>query len=310
MNIRTYRDFRRKVPSVKVQVEILESTAMDSRRMRGTVGILALGVVFLFGLAGQFALAQPGQDDGPPPAVAGGQMVRGTVTAVAPDHITVKTQEGDTVQVVVTPNTRVRKGRDQIKFADIHAGDGAGAMGVLDPATKTVHALVVMVVDAEQLKKAREAMGKTYIAGKITAIDTDALKITVMREDNISQVIGLDDDTSFKRGGRGMGQMMGFGGPGEGGGGGERPNRPNRPAGQGGGQGGGGGESITLADVKVGDTIAGPGTVKAGVFVPTELRVADPAMMGNGGGRRRRPQGGAAPDAGAPPAAAPAEPKA
>jgi hypothetical protein len=234
-------------------------------------------------------------------------MVRGTVTAVAADHLTVKTQEGDSYQVVTTPNTQIRKGRDQMKFADIHAGDGVGAMGVMDPPTKTVHAAMLMVVDAEQMKKAREAMGKTYIAGKVTAIDLDALKITVMREDKVSQVIGLDDDTSFKRGGRGMAQAMGFNFGGEGGG--DRPNRPNRPAGQG-GQGGGGGESITLADVKVGDTIAGPGSLKAGVFVPTELRVADPAMMGNGGRRRRQP-GGAAPDAASPAGtAAPAEPKA
>jgi hypothetical protein len=47
----------------------------------------------------------------------------------------------------------------------------------------------------------------------------------------------------------------------------------------------GGGESITLADVKVGDNVAGKGSVKNGVFVPTELAVADATQ------RRRRPQG-------------------
>jgi hypothetical protein len=62
-------------------------------------------------------------------------------------------------------------------------------------------------------------------------------------------------------------------------------------AGGGGGRNGGapapaenaGGESITLADVKVGDEVAGQGSLKNGVFVPTLLGVADPSQ------RRRRP---------------------
>ena len=45
-----------------------------------------------------------------------------------------------------------------------------------------------------------------------------------------------------------------------------------------------GGESITLADIKVGDTVAGQGALKNGVFVPTELGVMDAAAMT----RRRR----------------------
>ena len=44
-------------------------------------------------------------------------------------------------------------------------------------------------------------------------------------------------------------------------------------------------ESVTLADVKVGDRVVGPGVLKNGVFVPTELGVIDAATMGQ---RRRR----------------------
>ncbi len=51
--------------------------------------------------------------------------------------------------------------------------------------------------------------------------------------------------------------------------------------------GSGGGESITLADVKVGDSVVGRGALKNGVFVPTELGVMDAAAMGQ---RRRRGQ--------------------
>jgi hypothetical protein len=255
--------------------------------------LVMAAVVALPGLA----LAQDGQDGsrGGGAAFAGGQMVRGTVTAIAPEQLTVKTDAGEVYQVALSANTRLTKERQPVKVADIKVGDGVGAMGVLDPATKTVHAVFVGVVDAEQVKKARENMGKTYITGKVTAIDMDALKLTVMRPDGVSQVIGVDEQTSFKRGGRGMAAIASGGGVVEMGGGGTGAGRGNGAgAGSAGGSGmgsgnagvgAGGGESITLADVKVGDSVAGRGALKNGLFVPTELGVMDPGAMGQ---RRRR----------------------
>ena len=248
-------------------------------------------------------------------AFAGGQMVRGTVTATTADHLTVKTEAGEVYQVALSANTRLTKDRQPVKLADIKVGDAVGAMGVLDAPTRTVHAVFVGVVDAEQVKKARENMGKTYITGKIIAIDMDALKLTVMRPDGVSQVIGVDEQTSFKRGGRGMAAIASGSGVIEIGGAGGR-----RAMGSGSGAGGGtdagtgssvgngsgmgsgsGGESITFADIKVGDSIAGRGGLKNGLFVPTELGVMDPAAMGQ---RRRRSPDGSAP--GTPPQGMPA----
>jgi hypothetical protein len=217
-------------------------------------------------------------------AFAGGQMVRGTVTATAADHLTVKTEAGEVYQVALSANTRFTKERQPVKVADIKLGDVVGAMGVLDAPTKTVHAVFVGVVDAEQVKKARENMGKTYITGKVTAIDVDALKLTVMRSDNVSQVIGVDEQTSFKRGGRGMAAIASGAGVIDAGAGGGRGNGARAGTSMGNGSGGGG-ESITFADVKVGDSIVGRGGLKNGMFVPTELGVMDPAAMGQ---RRRR----------------------
>ena len=241
-------------------------------------------------------------------AFAGGQMVRGTVTAATPDHLTVKTDAGEVYQVALSANTRLTKERQPVKLADIKVGDGVGAMGVLDPATKTVHAVFVGVVDAEQVKKARENMGKTYITGKVTAIDLDALKVTVLRPDGVSQVIGVDEQTSFKRGGRGMAAIASGAGVIDAGGGGGRSNGAGAGNGTGNGNGGGGGESITFADIKVGDSIAGRGALKNGTFVPTELGVMNPGTMGqrrrrgaDGGGSGSAPSGTAAPsDAPAP----------
>jgi hypothetical protein len=66
------------------------------------------------------------------------------------------------------------------------------------------------------------------------------------------------------------------------------------PGGQGSGGGpgpnaGGGGESITFADVKVGDMVVGEGSLKNGIFVPAQLGVIDPSQQ-----RRRRAEDGGA----------------
>jgi outer membrane lipoprotein SlyB len=244
-------------------------------------------------LAATVLRAQQGPpDDGAFAMGAQGRMVRGTVTSVAGDHLSVKTDAGDLFQVAVTTNTRMMKERQPLKFADIHVGDGVGAMGVLDAQAKTIHAAALFVVDAAQVKKMREDMGKTYISGKVTAIDE--LELTIHRQDGVTQKITVDEGTSFKRGGRRAGMAMrGDGSPDAFAGGGDAPARGGGPN--------SGGESITLADVKVGDTIIGPGALKGGVFVPTQLTVIDAASMG----RRKRPDGSGNSPEQAPPGADP-----
>jgi hypothetical protein len=200
-------------------------------------------------------------------------MVRGTVTAVGTDRLTVKTEEGDVYQVAISANTRVMKDRQPVKVADIKAGDGVGAMGVMDAPTKTVHAVFVAVIDEEQVKKAREGLGKVYITGKVTAVDMDDAKITVLRPDHVSQTIQADETTSFRRGGRR--EQAALNGASAASAAGADPNA----------------ESVTLADVKVGDMVMGRGAVKNGFFVPTELRVMDASARGQG---RRRGEGASA----------------
>lgn len=257
--------------------------------VRTISGVLAAALSFVLP-----ATAQMG-DGSQTMAMGAGRMVRGTVTAAASDHLTVKTEAGDVYEVVLTPNTQVRKGRDLMKAADIHSGDAVGAMGEMDPAKKTIHALMLVVVDAEQVKKAREAMGKTMIAGTVTAIDD--LKITIKRTDDVMQTIMVDEDTSFRKGGRGMGMALAADGMGGGFGGGYGGGRGQR-------QGGAApaaadaGESVTLADIKVGYVIAGQGTIKNGIFVPTQLAISDPATQQQ---RRRRPDGAAGPATTTPP---------
>lgn len=253
------------------------------RRLGGSAVVLLAAMVSLTGM-GWAQESEGGRGAGRGEggaAFAGGQMVRGTVTAAAADHLTVKTDAGEVYQVTVSANTRIMKDRQPIKLTNVKVGDGAGAMGVLDAPTKTVHAVFLTVMDAEQVKKLREGLGKVYIIGKVTAIDD--VKLTVLRNDGVSQVIEVDEGTSFKRGGRQMASMLNGSGP-----------VGNVSGGRGAGTGSGsgsGGESITLADVKVGDMVAGQGALKNGVFVPTELGVMDATAMTR---RRRSAEGGAA----------------
>jgi hypothetical protein len=208
---------------------------------------------------------------------AGMQRVTGEVTAVAGSTLTVKTDDSGVMKVVTTENTRVMKGRGvTVKIADLKVGDGVMAAGNLDAPTKTLHAAIVFATDAEQVKALKENLGKTYIVGRVTAVDLDNAKMTVERPDHVSQTIGFDEGTSFKKGG-GRGMRMSSGAAGGG--------APNAGGGE------TGGESITLADIKAGETVRGTGSVKGGTFVPTELVVMERGPRGNGdaatGGKAR-----------------------
>jgi len=258
--------------------------------MLAVVTTVALGVTDV--AAGQ---APDGQGGGRG-QFAGMQRVNGEVTAVSGTTITIKGEDGTIYLVTTTDNTRIMKGQGQVpgqtptpgqgrgaqvKITELKVGDGLVAAGNLDAPNKTLHALMVMATDAATVKAMKDNLGKTYIAGKVTAINVDDAKMTVERPDKVSQVIGFDETTSFKRGRGGMGGRQGA---------------AAAPAGD-------AGESITLADIKIGDNVTGQGSVKGGTFVPTQMMVMTP---GAGGPRRGAP--GATPPAGAAPATPPSGP--
>ena len=178
-----------------------------------------------------------------------GHGVRGTVTAVTGNEITVKTEQGDSYKVETGVNTRFRKEREQAKISDIHAGDIIAAAGDLDEKAKTVGAVVVFVIDKEQYEKAKADFGKTWVAGAVQSINET--KIAVKRPDDVVQTIVVDENTSFRK---------------------------HR-------------DSITLADIKVGDNVSARGALQNGNFVATVLTVGGQGGgPGEGfGGRNRRP---------------------
>jgi len=232
-----------------------------------------------------------------------GQPVQGIVTSATANKLTIKTDAGDSYDVTVTDTTRIMKAGQTIKLSDVKPGDSVTARGTVDPTKKTVEAMMLNDVDASTLAKAKENMGKTYITGRITAIDADNLKLTIMRTDDVSQVIAVDEGTSFQRGTRGVaadvtaagGIAGGFGGGFAGGRGAGRQGgaqaAPPAP------------ESITLADIKVGDAVMATGAMKGGSFTVLKMGVTEPGA--GGAGRNRGGQGDAAPGAGSQPPAAP-----
>jgi hypothetical protein len=164
----------------------------------------------------------------------GGGMGRGqvgTVTAVAADSYTIKNEAGETYTIHFSANTRIVKrpagmrgqgggaaraegggegtGRGQgggnppqpIKATDIKVGDAIMAMGEIDTNAKSVGAVTIMQFDPEQAKQMREMQanyGKTWLMGKVTAID--GVKLTIMGTvDNAAHTFVADENTTFRQ---------------------------------------------------------------------------------------------------------------
>jgi Domain of unknown function (DUF5666) len=89
---------------------------------------------------------------------------------------------------------------ETIKPTDIKVGDIITAAGEMDAAGKSIGAIFIAQVDPERAKQMREMQanyGKTWLAGRITAIDGTNITIegTV---DHASHVISVDENTSFR----------------------------------------------------------------------------------------------------------------
>ena len=193
-----------------------------------------------------------------------GRGVLGTVTEVAADHYTVKTDAGLTYTIHYSVNTRILKQQpgtggpgsgnggqrsegggnppQPIKPTDIKVGDAITAMGEVDANAKSVGAVAVIQLDPERAKQLREMQanyGKTWIAGKVTAID--GVKVTVMGAfDNIAHSFVADENTTFRK---------------------------RR-------------DPITLGDIQVGDAIRVEGALKDGTFLATTVNAMGQPPVG------------------------------
>jgi len=186
-----------------------------------------------------------------------GRGVIGTVTEVAPDHFTIKTDSGELYTIHYSVNTRIMKGggggrrergQDEsdmpatppqaIKASEIKVGDAIAASGEIDASAKSVGAVVIFQIDPERAKQLREMQanyGKTWLMGRVTAIND--VKVTLQGgPDNATHTFVADENTTFRK-------------------------RRN---------------PITLADIQVGDMVRVEGAVKNGAFVAITVTAMGP----------------------------------
>jgi hypothetical protein len=72
------------------------------------------------------------------------------------------------------------------------------AGGLVDTKAKTVGAVVLVDIDAQEVRKARAGFGKTWVMGKVTAVHE--LRITIERAgDKQAQIVAVDENTSFRK---------------------------------------------------------------------------------------------------------------
>jgi hypothetical protein len=184
-----------------------------------------------------------------------GRGVMGTVTEVAPDHFTVKTEAGDIYTIHYSVNTRIMKGNDRfrrpqsgsdapfspptpIKPADIKIADAIAAYGEMDKAAKSIGAIAIVQVDPDTAKRMREMQGnygKTWLMGRVTAINE--AQVTIQGgPDNATHIFTADENTTFRK---------------------------RR-------------DPITLADIQPGDVVRVEGSLKNGSFAASTVSVMVP----------------------------------
>jgi hypothetical protein len=181
------------------------------------------------------------------------QGTGGTITSMGGDTLTLKTMNGGTATVKLTPSTVYRRDRQDAKLSDFKVGDMVMVRG--EPAGENTWTAQGVMSNQNGMAM-REQMGKKFIAGEVAKIEDT--KLTIKRMDGETQVIEVDENTSFRNAKR---------------------------------------ESVTLADVKVGDRVFGRGDLKDGIFVPAVLNVGAPGEMMMRRGNEQHPVPPPAPQA-------------
>lgn len=193
--------------------------------------LLLLAYMMLCGATSCISVARAQEEDQGWSQFTRENTLRGTVTASTPNAFMVKTDSGEQWRVIYGPNTKVVKQRQGAKAGDIHPGDMVFAAGNLDAKKRQIGAAILIGVDAAEIEKAKEGLGKTWSAGKVTAIS--GTEIHIQRLDGVPQTITVDENTSFR----------------------ERR------------------DSVTLADVKVGQGVRAEGHVERGGFMAAVLHI-------------------------------------
>lgn len=164
----------------------------------------------------------------------------GKITAVHPDSFEIANPDEQTVTVKFTSNTEFRKDRQAVKRSDFKVGDVVIVRGEENPD----HSWTAQVVGGRSMSGAEgrgaRMFGPAGTLGKDYVVGevkaVDPPRITVLRTDKATQTIELNEETSLRKGR----------------------------------------ESVTMADVQVGDHLVAHGALQDDVFVPKVVVVIGP----------------------------------
>jgi hypothetical protein len=237
----------------------------------------------------------PNQDQGAPTGevrsfgrggTMGGRGTIGRITAMTNGSMEVTKPDGAKVLVKLSANTEFRKDRQPAVLTDFKVGDFVMVRGP-ENSDHSVNAEMIGGRSANaggangggggRFVSGRGPggaagpggppmgeLGKDYVAGEVKSIDPP--KLTVLRSDNVTQTLELNEDTSLRKGR----------------------------------------ESITMADIHLGDHVMIRGASQNNAFVPKNAVVLSPEQWE----RMQQNRAGSAPAANAPanppPASAPA----
>jgi len=195
--------------------------------------------------------AQEGQRTGRQGQTNGERPLFGKITAMHEGAIELTRPDGQVVNVKVTGETEYRKDRQPAKAIDFKVGDMVMVRGDENP-DHTVTAKMIggrtggtgggpggaggrgPGAGGGMMGFANGTLGKDYVIGEVKSIDPP--RITVLRPDNVTQTLELNEDTTLRRGR----------------------------------------ESITMADIQPGDHLVAHGGVQNNLFVPKGVMVMGP----------------------------------
>jgi hypothetical protein len=168
----------------------------------------------------------------------GARPTFGKITSIANGVLTISKQDGSTVTVKLTEQTEFRKDGNKANAADFKVGDMVMVRGE-ENADHSISARVIGTRSGGGANggaggpsaRMMGTLGKDYVAGEIKGID--APKLTILRTDNVTQTIELNEETSLRKGR----------------------------------------ESVTMADIHIGDHVVARGAVQNDVFVPKGVMV-------------------------------------
>jgi Domain of unknown function (DUF5666) len=206
----------------------------------------------------------------------------GRITAISAGSLEISKPDGTNVAVKLTANTEFRKDRQPAKLGDFKIGDFVMVRGD-ENADHSVTAQVIAgrAGDGPGGGGGRSGggvgpggrtspgeMGKDFIAGEVKSVDPP--KLTILRTDNVTQTVELNEETSLRKGR----------------------------------------DSVTMADIHPGDHVMIRGASQNNVFSPKSAMVISPEQwermqqMGKGRMGQNRP----APPPANPPASNPPQP--